>query len=92
MFFCSTSRADADVPVTGVSITSNIGSVDINFGYDVTGVSATFNVGQVTLTGDAVVIPTGIVLTANQGSPNITAWAEIDPGVTNTWTVVDLAA
>jgi len=83
---------NADVPVTGVSITSNIGSVDINFGYDVTGVSATFNVGQVTLTGDAVVIPTGIVLTANQGSPNITAWAEIDPGVTNTWTVVDLAA
>ena len=35
---------------------------------------------------------TGIQMTASVGSPNITAWAEIDPGVSNTWSVVDLAA
>jgi len=31
-------------------------------------------------------------LTASLGSVNITAWQEIDPGVTNVWTEVDLAA
>jgi hypothetical protein len=31
-------------------------------------------------------------LTSNIGSLNITAWAEIDLGVNNVWTEVDLAA
>ena len=42
--------------------------------------------------GGALVIPTGIQLTGSVGSPNITAWAEIDLGVNNVWTPVDLAA
>jgi hypothetical protein len=41
-----------------------------------------------------VLVPslTGIGLTSNIGSLNITAWAEIDLGVNNVWTEVDLAA
>jgi len=31
-------------------------------------------------------------MTSNIGTPNITAWAEIDPNVSNVWTEVDLAA
>ena len=31
-------------------------------------------------------------MTASVGNTNITAWAEIDPGVSNNWTPVDLAA
>jgi len=31
-------------------------------------------------------------LTSTAGSLNITSWQEVDPGVTNVWTEVDLAA
>jgi len=34
----------------------------------------------------------GVQLTSSTGSPNITAWQEIDLGVNNIWTEVDLAA
>ena len=34
----------------------------------------------------------GIGLTASLGTVNITAWSEINPGVNNTWSEVDLAA
>ena len=48
--------------------------------------------GTKTNTADANVTPTGIQLQSNTGSPNITSWEEIDPGVSNVWTEVDLAA
>ena len=35
---------------------------------------------------------TGQSLTSSVGSPNITPWQEVDLGVNNTWTTVDLAA
>jgi len=41
---------------------------------------------------NADVSVTGNVLTSGIGSTNVTAWAEINTGVTNTWTEVDLAA
>ena len=44
------------------------------------------------VTGTATVDVSGIGLTANIGSVNVTAWAEIDPGVNNIWTEVDRAA
>ena len=59
----------------------------------VSGFTLTTSVGAITsVTGFATVDVTGIGLTANIGTPIITAWQEIDPGVTNTWTEVDLAA
>jgi len=48
--------------------------------------------GEEGITGDGIVTPTGQSLTSSVGSVNITAWAEINPGVNNTWTEVDRAA
>ena len=47
------------------------------------------NEGQVT---DVAVTLTGQSLTSSVGTPNITPWVEVDLGVTNNWTTVDLAA
>jgi len=58
----------------------------------VTGISITSSLGEEGITGDGLVIPTGQLLTSSVGSVNITAWSEIDLGVSNTWTEVDLAA
>ena len=58
----------------------------------VSGIQLTSNIGSVTVTGTALVTPTGIELTSTAGSTNITSWQEVDPGVTNVWTEVDLAA
>ena len=49
-------------------------------------------IGQTTVTGIANVTVSGIELTSSVGSTNITAWSEIDPGVNNVWSEVDLAA
>ena len=48
--------------------------------------------GSTTQTTTANVPVTGIGLTASLGTVNITAWSEIDLGVNNTWSEVDLAA
>ena len=48
--------------------------------------------GSTTQTATANVPVTGIGLTASLGTVNITAWSEINPGVNNTWSEVDLAA
>jgi hypothetical protein len=48
--------------------------------------------GEEGTVGNALVEPTGIVLTSSTGSPNITAWSEVNLGVNNVWTEVDLAA
>ena len=52
----------------------------------------TGSIGSVTVTGVANIDVTGIQMTASVGSPNITAWQEVNLGVSNTWTEVDLAA
>ena len=52
----------------------------------------TSSLGEEGTTADGLVTPTGQSLTSSVGSVNITAWSEIDLGVSNTWTVVDLAA
>jgi len=83
---------DANVSVTGSQINLSPGQVDIAFGYNVTGSQVNFNTGQVTITGSAVVNVTGIRLNISTGSANITAWAEVQTGASNTWTPVDLAA
>ena len=52
----------------------------------------TGSVGQVSISGAANISVSGIGLTANIGTVNITAWSEINPGVNNVWTEVDRAA
>ena len=84
--------ADANVTLSGISLTSSIGTAEQSSTYPVTGISMTMSMGEETPTGNANVTPTGIQLQSNTGNPNITAWAEIDPGVANVWTEVDLAA
>ena len=82
-------------PVTGISATMSLGSHAEIPGQiiGVSGLSITSALGEEgPITADAIVIPTGIQLTGSVGSPNITAWAEIDLGVNNVWTPVDLAA
>ena len=82
-------------PVTGISATMSLGSHAEIPGQiiGVSGLSITSALGEEgPITADAIVTPTGIQLTGSVGSPNITAWAEIDLGVNNVWTPVDLAA
>jgi hypothetical protein len=52
----------------------------------------TLFLGEETTVANADVDVTGIELTSSIGSTNITSWQEVDPGVTNVWTEVDLAA
>ena len=59
---------------------------------EVTGIAMTSAIGSVTTVANANVTVSGQSLTSNIGSLNITAWAEIDLGVNNVWTEVDLAA
>jgi len=87
-----TVTADANVTVTGIELTSSIGEVEQNTIYDVTGVQMTLSLGEETAVANANVVVTGIALTTSIGTVNTTAWQEIDPGVNNVWTEVDLAA
>jgi len=57
-----------------------------------TGSSVNMTSGTVTFTIDGSVVLTGVNMTASTGRPYVTAWAVIDIGVTNTWSVVDIAA
>ena len=58
----------------------------------VSGVSMTSSLGEEGTVANALVPVTGISLTSSIGSANITPWQEVDLGVNNTWTEVDLAA
>jgi len=73
-------------------LTGSIGSITPISGYDVTGQALASSLGSVTVNGAANITVSGIGLTANIGSVNVTAWSEIDPGVNNVWTEVDRAA
>ena len=86
--------ADANVSVTGTQMATSLGgeTIDINTPVDVSGIQMTGSLGDVIPTDFAVVSVTGIELQSSVGSPNITAWAEINPGVNNVWTEVDKAA
>ena len=84
--------ANANLTLTGLALTSSIGSVEQNTIYDVTGSEMTMFIGEETPIANANVDVTGIALTSSIGSVNTTAWQEINLGVNNVWTEVDLAA
>jgi len=52
----------------------------------------TMFIGEETTVANADIEVIGIELTSSVGSLNITSWQEIDPGVNNVWSEVDLAA
>lgn len=81
-------------PVTGQQLTGSLGiPTEIPFKImGVTGVEAAMTVGSVTVVGTSVIQPTGIELNISTSPSNVTSWQEIDPGVNNTWSDVDLAA
>ena len=81
-------------PVTGQTATLSLGQHAEIPGQiiGVSGQQLAGSIGSVTVTGIANISVTGIQMTASLGNPIITSWQEINPGVTNTWTEVDLAA
>ena len=87
-----TVQANANVPVTGSSLASSIGQVSQLTTYEVTGVAMTMAMGEENTVINVEVDVTGQALTTSISGVNISAWSEIDPGVANIWTPVDLAA
>ena len=78
---------------TGIGISFCIGSADAVSVAEVTGSQLQTSIsGPQEINGNATVDLTGIQLTGSLGSINITPWNEVDLGVNNTWTEVDLAA
>ena len=83
----------AIVSPTGIQIAFVPGDADLVSVAEATGSQLQTSVsGPQSITGDAVVNLTGIQLTGSLASTNITPWSEVDLGVNNTWTEVDLAA
>ena len=56
------------------------------------GLQLSSSIGSVTVTGLANIEVTGIQMTGSIGNVAVTPWQEVDLGVSNTWTEVDLAA
>jgi hypothetical protein len=82
---------DANVSLTGIGLTSTVADVEAISIYTVSGSELTTAVGQATA-DDASAETTGVSATISTGFVNVTAWSEINPGVTNVWTEVDKAA
>ena len=81
-------------PATGQELTASLGTIE-EIPQQIVGVSGielTGSLGSATATGVANITVTGISATISAGQANVTSWQEIDPGVTNVWTEVDLAA
>jgi len=80
--------------VSGQALTSSVGTITeipmVLVG--VSGLALSISLGDEGTVSNANVFVTGMSLTSNQGSPNITPWQEVDLGVNNTWSTVDLAA
>jgi len=83
---------NANVTLTGQSLSTGIGQVDAVSVAEVTGISLSTNIGSVTTQANADVNITGVALTTAISSTRITAWAEVNTGTTVTWTEVDRAA
>ena len=76
-------------------MTSALGSPTIGVGsgviVSVSTVALSFAQGEESITGGAVVQPTGVSLSVVQGNVFSTPWANVVTGASNTWTEVDAA-
>jgi hypothetical protein len=57
-----------------------------------TGTSVLTTSATVSITANAIVPISSVTITPSTGRLFITAWAVVDIGVTNNWSVVDIAA
>lgn len=85
---------DANLTVSGTSLTISLGDESglPNTIVDLTGIL--LNLVEGTASGQVVNIisVTGVSATISTGKLYVSAWAVVDIGVTNTWSVVDIAA
>jgi hypothetical protein len=77
--------------VTGVSASITLGEENafIDVGVAVIGQELNTDEGSVTVDLNTPVDLTGQQLTVSLNNTKITAWEEIDPGVSNVWTEID---
>ena len=87
-----TAEGLALVQPTGIPAAFLSPSADLVSIAEATGSELQSSISGVTVTGTGVIDLSGIQLTGTLGSINITPWNEVDLGVNNTWTEVDLAA
>lgn len=79
-------------PVTGQTMSMSLGEESQVSKYPVTGSTLSSSIGSVTLTIGADIDVSGITLSASIGNVAVTPWQEVNLGVSNVWTEVDLAA
>jgi len=79
-------------PATGINATLSVGQVDAVSVAEASGIQITGSVGNTTILGDANIDVSGIALSTSIAGTDIISWNEVDLGVSNTWTEVDLAA
>jgi len=86
--------ADANITANTNLLTVGLGNEDASPNTIVTLSTNLINVSVGTTSGEVLstVSPTGVNMTASTGRLYISAWAVVDIGVTNTWSVVDIAA
>ncbi len=86
--------ADANITVNTNLLTVGLGNEDAVPNTIITLSTNLLNVSVGAASGEVLstVSPTGVSATASTGRVFIAAWAVVDIGVTNTWSVVDIAA
>ena len=84
--------AGATVNVTGSQLNGSVGQIKYIATYNVTGSQANLSVGSVFISLSPNIAVTGSRLNISEGSVNTIAWQQVDTGVNNTWSPVDLAA
>jgi allophanate hydrolase subunit 2 len=85
---------DANFSLTGAQANADVGTVTTVTGTGVniatTGVSIQFAEGTETISGSAIVTPTGIEMSVVLGNMRSTPWANVVTGASNTW--IEVAA
>lgn len=86
--------ADANITASTNLLTTSLGNEDAVPNTQVILSTNLLSVSVGTASGEVLstVSPTGVSATASTGRVFIAAWAVVDIGVTNTWSVVDIAA
>jgi hypothetical protein len=86
--------ADANITANTNLLTTSLGNEDATPNTIVTLSTNLLNVSVGAASGEftSTVSPTGVSATTSTGRVFIAAWAVVDIGVTNTWSVVDIAA
>jgi hypothetical protein len=86
--------ADANITVNTNLLTTSLGNEDASPNTIVTLSTNLLNVSVGTASGEfaSTVSPTGVSATVSTGRLYISAWAVVNIGVTNNWSVVDIAA